>query len=436
MAMAGGSEKASFTNLHTNKTFQVQFNPKEFVYNDTTNWKPKGNRARPSLTYEKGSPATVSFDLYFDTTRGGDDVDATYVSALRDLLEQTVRIKKGTKVASTSSSGGDAQCSPGEADPGEAKKDTFRPPYVRFSWGKFEFTCVVQKLGVTYMAFRPDGVPVRAKVSVTLMEHRSTKFGDGGTWGSGVSGISKSGLDATRQVKVAAGDTLSNIAAKAGVSLEVIARANGIENPLELEVGIEITIPGSEDIADALERAAQASVPCNWSDGGLDDVFGGVLDDLGDDIQDFVEDLEDFGEALEEIAETVTEVLDEVEETVDAIEESIEEATAAIDETVENLEESIDDVLDHAEETVDGVIDHVEEAIENAQEAVDDVIDHVEEAIENAGEVVEDAAKEVGKAAKQVKGAAKAVDETVDNVEEAVENVADTIEDVLGGGGG
>jgi nucleoid-associated protein YgaU len=45
------------------------------------------------------------------------------------------------------------------------------PLYVMVVWGKIKFPCVITAASVTYKLFRNDGVPLRAVVSVSMLEH-------------------------------------------------------------------------------------------------------------------------------------------------------------------------------------------------------------------------------------------------------------------------
>ena len=66
-AASGGNEfgKAFFTNVDKDKTFYVQFNPKEFKLDESAAWKPSDEHEndKPLLTYEKGNPTSVSMEL-------------------------------------------------------------------------------------------------------------------------------------------------------------------------------------------------------------------------------------------------------------------------------------------------------------------------------------------------------------------------------------
>ncbi len=150
MAPASGasSSKAFFTNVDTGSVFFVQFNPKEFKLDEKAMWKASDEHEadKPLLTYEKGEPTVVGMDLLFDSTDDGSNVYQRFVVPLRDFLTSDVPVT--------------------DADGNETK----RPPYCLFTWGSFNFECVVEKVSCVFLMFKPDGTPLRAKVSVGLKE--------------------------------------------------------------------------------------------------------------------------------------------------------------------------------------------------------------------------------------------------------------------------
>lgn len=48
------------------------------------------------------------------------------------------------------------------------------PYYLQLSWGKLLFNCHLTKLDISYTLFRPDGSPLRAKVSLTFVGFTDT----------------------------------------------------------------------------------------------------------------------------------------------------------------------------------------------------------------------------------------------------------------------
>src|SRR3546814_649144 len=117
------------------------FNPTTLEVKRDVKWNPQeapGENA-PSLTFDRGQSATLSFDLILDTTDTGADV-TTYTTELLDL----------TKV--------DSQ-----------KK---RPPWVRLGWGRLNsFKCVVESVGLTFTYFAANGTPLRARAKLSLKQY-------------------------------------------------------------------------------------------------------------------------------------------------------------------------------------------------------------------------------------------------------------------------
>jgi LysM repeat protein len=65
----------------------------------------------------------------------------------------------------------------------------------------------------------------------------------------------------TRTYTVASGDTLSEIAARFGTTVEAIMRANGLSDPDRIRAGQELTIPGGTAAAPAPETEAPEAAP-------------------------------------------------------------------------------------------------------------------------------------------------------------------------------
>jgi hypothetical protein len=219
MSQSGGSEKASFVSISgesSPKSFTVQYNPKEFKVNKSLTWKDyevQGQTANPTQ-FQKGAPMTASFDLIFDTTADGENVQTAWVEALLDLTEA------------------DQKPSDGE----QAKTDKQRPGAYTFTWGDFSMDCVIESIDVTYLMFASTGQALRARCSVKLKEWLPSDHVAGSrseTWGTGkIELVSASG-----------GETLSQIAAAAGAEMRDVASASGITDPLADLSGVTLAIP-------------------------------------------------------------------------------------------------------------------------------------------------------------------------------------------------
>jgi hypothetical protein len=116
--------------------------------------------------------------------------------------------------------------------------DTFVPPAVRFLWGSFQFDGLMESLEESLEFFSNEGKPLRASVSLNLSQQKITKFIFRSTAGS--SQVGPTPPVGTRPLTQApAGTTLQGLADSQGKgnSWQLIAEANGIENPRLLQPG-------------------------------------------------------------------------------------------------------------------------------------------------------------------------------------------------------
>jgi len=205
MSQSGGS-KASLTSLDDGKVFEVQYNPKEFQVSKSLTWQEseEQGQSRNSVQFQKGAPMTAQFDLYFDTTGDGSNVQTSWVYPLLGLCNATVTPQTG-----------------------EAKELTKkRPRAFRFEWGGFEMECVIENISVTYLMFSADGTAVRARAQVKLKEWTPPEF-------DGESGGFAWDTDKVQLVEVSGGQTLSQVADSNNADWRQIAEDNGISDPLQ-----------------------------------------------------------------------------------------------------------------------------------------------------------------------------------------------------------
>lgn len=103
------------------------------------------------------------------------------------------------------------------------------------------FRCVVESVRQKFTLFSPDGIPLRATLTVGLREYK--------TLDEQLAHLNLTSPDRTHSHVTQNGDTLSRIAAqyyrRAG-DWRAIADANGIEDPRRLMVGAFLTIPPAE----------------------------------------------------------------------------------------------------------------------------------------------------------------------------------------------
>jgi nucleoid-associated protein YgaU len=196
----------------------VLFNPEEYSLNRDINYAQIAvpGLSGPLLQFVHGNMQTLEMELFLDTyeehregsrsvNQAGDDVRGM-VSRVTDLMniEPTIHA----------------------------------PPVLMFTWGSLSFTCVLARASQRYIMFRPDGVPVRARLQVTFNEFRNAELE--------AKEIKRETADYTKTCTVTAGETLSAIAAREygnAKQWRPIAHVNGVRDPRYLEPGTRLVIP-------------------------------------------------------------------------------------------------------------------------------------------------------------------------------------------------
>lgn len=211
--------KLSIKNLDNGEEFKVLFNPTEYTFEDASKWQEQeGNRRRPELQYTGGERKRLAMELFYDTYEAKEDV-RLYTGKLQQLLVVTT-------------------------DGGNNGK---RPPLVELSWGQaqsnvgFPFKCVLESLKQQFTLFTSDGMPVRAKVSVSFKEYELPKDEQ-------QKEPRRSSYPA-QTYTVREGDTLSGIAAAVWndpAKWRRLAEVNEIPNPRLLEPGQSLIVPAIE----------------------------------------------------------------------------------------------------------------------------------------------------------------------------------------------
>ena len=268
----------------------VQFNPAslKLSLNNTV----EGGKTRPQQVRQfvgKGS-TDLSFELVFDTAD-----ETTADGTPRSVRERTGAIERFVVAKGN----------------GKQKQT---PPKVRFQWGNLIVDGIISSLSIDFSLFAPNGVPLRAKMSVTIREQDSRYMflesgaganqgasgsasfpGGSSAGGTGVSGggaalgdllagvasaadtaARAAGLPGTsgggptdRTAAAIAGESVADFAARNGLSPSAWrALANGVDNPLSLPAGKEIDFssalgtqslaPGNTPVASAPATVSEA----------------------------------------------------------------------------------------------------------------------------------------------------------------------------------
>ncbi|HEY3232723.1 MAG TPA: LysM peptidoglycan-binding domain-containing protein [Roseiflexaceae bacterium] len=207
-------ERAIIRNTVTDELTTVLFNPEEYTINREINYAQTGvpGLSAPIIQFVHGNMQTLEMELLLDTLEdhgggvppGGD---------VRDLLVQITGLMN-------------------------IEPTTHAPPVLEFVWGSLTFTCVLARSSQRFIMFRPDGVPVRARINVTFNEFRNVDME--------AREVRRETADYTKLHVVKQGETLSAIAARAygdPALWRPIALGNRIDDPRSLMVGLRLHVP-------------------------------------------------------------------------------------------------------------------------------------------------------------------------------------------------
>lgn len=191
-----------------NPIIPLRFNPTEYQLQKTNNFAEIAipGLESPPIQFVRGSAEKLSLELLADTSDTLEDVREKYVNKLRDLMR--------------------------------LNPELHAPPIVAFRWDTQVFKGVLESLNITYVLFSPDGVPLRAKLSVTLKEYRpaAVQYRESPTLSP----------DFDKSFVVRRGDTLSGISGQVyrdPAQWREIARANDIVDPRRIRPGETLRLP-------------------------------------------------------------------------------------------------------------------------------------------------------------------------------------------------
>jgi len=186
----------------------LRFNPTEYQLQKSNTFAeiPIPGLESPPIQFVRGAAEKLSLELLADTSDTLEDVREKYVNKLRGLMG--------------------------------LNPELHAPPIVAFSWDTQIFKGVLDSLTISYVLFSPDGVPLRAKLSVTLKEYRpaAVQFRESPTLSP----------DFDKSFVVRRGDTLSGIAGQVyrdPARWREIARANGVVDPRRITPGDVLRLP-------------------------------------------------------------------------------------------------------------------------------------------------------------------------------------------------
>lgn len=192
------------------ETVRVLFNPNQYSLESSNAYALKRipGLSSPISQFISGEASTLSMDLFFDTSEAREDV-RSHTSQISGLLT--------------------------------VEKDLHAPPLCSFVWGSLNFRGYLLKCTQKFTMFMDSGIPVRATLAVIFREFRSMT--------EQFQSTPRQSSDRTKQKVINQNEQLCMIAAQAyddpGRWRE-IAKANNIDDPLNLEPGKSLVIPPLE----------------------------------------------------------------------------------------------------------------------------------------------------------------------------------------------
>src|SRR5262245_47343238 len=206
----------------------VQFNPTEFTLDKGVQLAEIAipGLDSPLLQFVRGQNEKLSVDLFFDTTDDGTGAGATSVTTKTDPIYSLVKIEPAGHAPPIVTFAWNAAF-PGADLPaaaGNQRRNTFRG--------------VVESCRQKFTFFSPEGVPLRATLTLSLREYK--------TLDEQLAQLNLSSPDRTHAYLTREGDTLSRIAARYYTrpgDWRAIADQNDIDDPRRLDAGVLLTVP-------------------------------------------------------------------------------------------------------------------------------------------------------------------------------------------------
>jgi hypothetical protein len=191
---------------------EVTFNPTEYSINKSNSFAESKipGLISPIIQFNQGNTRTLKVDLLLDTQDSEElekeDVRDKYIGPLEKLLA--------------------------------LDSELHAPPPCKVLWGSLEFVGLLESMDKTYILFTNEGIPVRAKVKLSFKEFVPL--------GLQVRNPPLNSPDRRKLFKMIQGDSIWHMAYKAygdpGL-WRIIANANNIDDPANIEMGKDMIIP-------------------------------------------------------------------------------------------------------------------------------------------------------------------------------------------------
>lgn len=220
----GGLQPATLVNTKDSTVVNFMFNPDQYTISKTIQYTPgqQTGATTAKSNFNQGNPRTMSLTLWFDTYIDGPSAVAV-TAFTKPLWDMTV------------------------VDPAKNA-----PPVVEFHWNQLILRAVITQMSEQFTLFKPDGTPVRSKVTVALTEKPPD---NAAADPAAVAASVTAGTDSVQStigyiasvVTMTSSLSLALIAASAtgsAANWRAVADANNIDNPLKISNGVSVKIPG------------------------------------------------------------------------------------------------------------------------------------------------------------------------------------------------
>lgn len=194
-------------------SYDAMINPDKLTLNRTIeyNTQQAPDKSEPSIKYKHTPASNLSFDLVLDCTGVVDSERMDLADEVNQLLELIY----------------------------DYKSDIHRPSFVMLQWGLGEpFKGVLTQFNTNYTLFNPDGMPLRATISLAFSSYLDAKT------------IAKeensNSPDLTHMVTVKAGDTLPELSQQIYQSPDYyvqVAQFNGLNKFRNIQPGQQLSFP-------------------------------------------------------------------------------------------------------------------------------------------------------------------------------------------------
>lgn len=228
--------------------FHPMYNPESYVLNHTIDYDktPLPVIGTAEQKFLRIAPKSLDLELFFDGTNtspsnlSGLGIDLGKVPDFNSVVAQVelfltlgARITSGGPIKTTSiGSTPEVKTSP------KGPSEVHRPLYMMIVWGTFLMTGVLEKASVTYTMFNPEGIPIRAKMNITVAESFDAALEN--------KGKKPESPDLSKAILVKEGDTLPDLCFQeygdSALYMQV-AEVNKLKNFRKLTPGTELLFP-------------------------------------------------------------------------------------------------------------------------------------------------------------------------------------------------